>query len=167
MAVLSKFHELRIKTGDQLLRLINNRLALGIREARQALRSADTWDFAEDHYLRAKEAYAETARWIPLVDEIPEQERGRLEARREHLREMLEGLAVLGSPTGDRIPALGTCLVEEQRLSRGFTGRRLVPGGTGVKSQTACVGSEQHLRWIVSARGIRLPPLRTRAIMEL
>ena len=52
MAVLSKFDELRIKTEDQLVRLINNQLEFGIREARQALESADEWTFAEDHYLK-------------------------------------------------------------------------------------------------------------------
>jgi hypothetical protein len=141
MAALSKFDELRIKTGDQLVRLINNRLALGICEARQALRSADTWDFAEDHYLRAKAAYAETARWIPLVDEIPEQERGCLEAGRDHLGKMLEGLAVLASPTGDGIRALAHALWKSKDCPEGSPEDDWFQAERALKSQTTCVGS--------------------------
>jgi len=113
MAELSKFDELRIKTGRQLVELVNNELDLGIREARQALRSADNGAFAEDHYVKAKRAHAEASRLIPLVDEISEDQRGRWEARLERLREMLEGLSALGStriPTGDEIPALARAL---------------------------------------------------------
>ncbi len=109
MAELSKFDELRIKTERQLVELINHELDLGIREAHQALSSAGTWTFAEDHYLKAKRAYSEASRLIPLVAEIPEDERDRWKARLEHLREMLEGLSVVGStpaPAGDKTPSL-------------------------------------------------------------
>src|SRR5260370_6349804 len=51
MAELSKFDELRMKTEKQLIELVNSELDLGIREARQALGSADTWPVADDHYL--------------------------------------------------------------------------------------------------------------------
>ena len=44
----TKFDKLRIKTEMQLVQLINAELDLGIRDARQALKSADTWAVAED-----------------------------------------------------------------------------------------------------------------------
>jgi Protein of unknown function (DUF2934) len=107
MSELSKFDELRMKTGRQLVELVNHELDLGICEARQALSSADNGAFSEDQYLKAKRAYAEASRLIPLVDEVPEDERGRWKARLEHLQKMLEGLSVLGStPTPNAIPAL-------------------------------------------------------------
>ena len=59
MTGLPKFDELRLKTDKQLLQVVNNALDLGIREARQALKSAENWAFAEAHYLRAKRAHAE------------------------------------------------------------------------------------------------------------
>jgi hypothetical protein len=107
MAELSKFDELRMKTGRQLVELVNHELDLGICEARQALNSADNAAFSEDHYFKAKKAYAEASRLIPLVDEIPEDERGRWKARLEHLQKMLEGLSVLGSPPAqNNVPVL-------------------------------------------------------------
>ena len=139
MAVLCKFDELRIKTEDQLVRMINNQLDLGIREARLALRSADTWTSAEDHYLKAKEACAEAARWIPLVGEIPEQ--GRLEARLDHLREMLAGLCVLASPAGDNIPALARALWSARDCPAGSPEEDWFQAERALKSQMACVGS--------------------------
>jgi hypothetical protein len=141
MAVLSKFDELRIKTGDQLVRLVNNQLEFGIREARQALESADVWTFAEDHFLKAKDAYAEAARWIPLVHEIPEQERGRLEAGLEHLREMLDGLSVLGFSTGDSIPALARALWKARGCPEGSPEDDWFRAERALRSQTTCVGS--------------------------
>src|SRR5258706_5909029 len=108
MAELSKFDELRIKTERQLVELINHELDFGIRESHQALSSAGTCTYAEDHYLKEKRAYCEASRLIPLVAEIPEDERDRWKARLEHLREMLEGLSVVGStpaPAGDKTPS--------------------------------------------------------------
>jgi hypothetical protein len=97
MAELSKFDELRIKTGGQLVHLVNHELELGVREARQALGSSKSRAVAEDHYLKAKRTYAEVSRLIPLVDEIPQDQRGSWEARLAQLREMLEELSVLNS----------------------------------------------------------------------
>src|ERR1043166_8624685 len=104
MAELSKFDELRMKTEKQLIELVNSDLDLGIREARQALRSADTWPVAADHYHRAKRAYAEASRLIPLLGEIPEHEQARWEASLEHLQKMLEGLSV-GVPVSTVVDA--------------------------------------------------------------
>jgi hypothetical protein len=108
MGELSKFDELRLKTERQLVQLIDSELGLGVRHARQALRSADTWGVAEECYSKAKRAYAEASRLIPLVGE-----RGRWEARLAHLGEMLEGLSVLAAaraPAGDRVPVLARAL---------------------------------------------------------
>jgi hypothetical protein len=122
MAELSKFDELRMKTGRQLAELVNNELDLGIREARQALSFADSGVFAEDHYLKAKRAYAEASRLIPLIGEIPEDQPRGWEARLEHLQKMLEGLLVLSStriPTGDDIPALARALWKARGCHQG------------------------------------------------
>ena len=119
MAELSKFDELRIKTGKQLGQLINHELDLGTRDARQALKSADTWAAAEASYLRAKRAYAQVSLLIPLVAEITEDERGRAETRLEHLNGMLNALSAIGStptPTEDEITALARTLWRSKRL---------------------------------------------------
>jgi hypothetical protein len=111
MAELTKFDELRTKTERELVPLLNNELDLGVREARQAL-SAGTWACAEGHYFRAQRVYARVLRLIPLIDEIPLDQRGPGE-RLEHLREMLEGLSVLGStptPTRENIAPLARAL---------------------------------------------------------
>ena len=113
MAELSKFDKLRMKTTKQLIELVNSDLDLGIREAREALRSADTWPVAADHYHRAKRAYAEASRLIPLLGEIPEHEQTRWKASLGDLQKMLEGLSVMGStptPNKDNIPSLARAL---------------------------------------------------------
>ena len=69
MTELSKFDELRIKTERQLVQLINNELDRGIRDVRQALRSADTWAIAGEWYVRAKRECALASRLIPLTAE--------------------------------------------------------------------------------------------------
>jgi hypothetical protein len=123
MAELSKFDELRIKTGKELVRLINNELDHGIRDARQALKSADTWAAAEDCYLRAKRAYAEVSLLISLVAEITEDERSRAETRLEYLHEMLEALSAIGStptPTEEEIAALARTLWEARGCPEGL-----------------------------------------------
>jgi hypothetical protein len=112
MAQLSKFDELRLKTERQLVQLICNELDLGIREARQAL-NAETWAFAQNHYLRAQQAYTRASRLIPLVREIPDGKADRPEARVVHLREMLDGLSVLAStptPTSESVSAVARAL---------------------------------------------------------
>jgi hypothetical protein len=123
MAELSKFDELRIKTGEQLVQLINNELDHGIRDARQALKSTDTWAATEACHLRAKRAYAEVSLLIPLVAEITEDERGRAETRLEHLHRMLEALSAIGStptPTEEEIAALARTLWEARGCPEGL-----------------------------------------------
>jgi hypothetical protein len=135
----SKLDELRLKTGDQLVRLINNTLDLSIREARQALKSADTWASSEEHLLRAKRGHAEASRLIPLVGQIPEQEQ--LEARLDRLQELLEGLAVLGSPTGDSITALARELWKARGCPEGSPQEDWFQAERALKSHAACVGN--------------------------
>ena len=95
MAELSKFDELRIKTEDELVQLVDNKLELGIREARQACTEAR--GLAEGHYLKAKRAYAEVSRLVRLAGEFRPDQRGPWEARLTQLREILEGISVLAS----------------------------------------------------------------------
>lgn len=143
MAELSKFDELRIKTEEQLVQLINNELDLGIREASQALRSADSWADAEECYRRAQRAYAEAPRLISLVAEITEEERGTLEARLKYLREMLEGLSVLGStppPTKDNIPTLARALWTARDCPEGSPEEDWFRAERALQSQTAYAG---------------------------
>ena len=104
MAVLCRFDDLSMKTDQQLVQLVNKELDLGIRCARQALRSAGDWVSAEGHYRRAKQAYVEASLLIPLLREISQDQRSRCEAGRERLREMLQGLSE-GSP-GEKGPLL-------------------------------------------------------------
>jgi hypothetical protein len=143
MAELSKFHELRTKTQGQLIQLINNELELGVREARQALKSADSWAFAEACYRQAKSAYANASRLVALVGEIPEQDRNQLAAKVAHLREMLEGLSVLGrpAPTGESIPALARALWKARGCPEGSAEEDWFRAERVLRSQTACVGN--------------------------
>ncbi len=143
MAVLCRFDQLRIKTDRQLIQLVNDTLARGIREARHALRSADTWAFTGDHHLRAKRAYAEAARLLPLVAEIPEHERNRLEAQLAHLRDMLDGLLVLGhpAPTGDNIPTLARALWKARDCPEGSPEEDWFQAERALRSQLFCVGN--------------------------
>jgi hypothetical protein len=116
MAELSKFDELRIKTEDELVHLVNNKLELGIREARQAFGATESRGFAEDHYLKATGAYAEVSRLIPLVSEMPQGQRGPCEARLAQLRETLGRLSVLHSrPTVHP----GACVMAHSAVPKG------------------------------------------------
>jgi hypothetical protein len=123
MADISKLDELRVKTNKQLLQIINNGLELGIRHARQALKSADTWDAAEYGYSRAKKAYGEGSKLITLIDEITGEEWSKVKARLGHLRGMLEALSGIGSmpsPTEDKIAALARALWEAKGCPEGL-----------------------------------------------
>jgi hypothetical protein len=137
MAPLSRFDELRIKTEDQLLQLVNNKLDFGMREARQALKSIGTW---EDHCLRANRAYTEASRLILLVS--PAHKRNRLESRREHLREMLAGLSVLGSiPTRDAVPTLAHALWNARDCPEGSSEEDWFQAEQVLKSHAVCSGA--------------------------
>ena len=111
----TKFDQLRIKTEIQLVQLISSELDLGIRDAQQALKSADTWAVAEACHRRANRAYAKASHLIPAVGEIAEDALSRVESRLGNLQGMLEALSAIGStptPAEDEIAALARAVWE-------------------------------------------------------
>jgi hypothetical protein len=85
----TKFDELRIKTEIQLVHLVNTELDLDIRDARQALKSADTWTVAEAYHRRTNRAYAKASRLIPLVGEITEDVESKIETSSRDARSVI------------------------------------------------------------------------------
>ena len=119
----TKFDTLRIKTEEQLVQLINHELHLGIRDARQALKSVDTWTVAAEYRRRANRAYTTVTRLIPLVVEITENERGEVKSRMAYLHGMLEALSAIGStptPAEDEISALARAVWEARGCPEGL-----------------------------------------------
>jgi hypothetical protein len=112
MAKLCRFDELRIKTDRELLQVVHHALSLGLREARHALQTSDSWTEAEGHCRRAKRAYTEAARLIHLAGAVSEQERNQLATRLKHLWEMLEAISDLDlTPAANHVPrALFRCI---------------------------------------------------------
>lgn len=130
----TRFDKLRMKTEMQLIHLIKTELNLGIQEARQALKSADTWPVREDCSRRAYGAYALAARLLPLVVEITEDERSRLESRLEHLQRMLAALSAIRStstPAEDEIATLAHAVREARGSPEGLSEEDLVSSRTG------------------------------------
>ncbi|MDP8988621.1 MAG: DUF2934 domain-containing protein [Acidobacteriota bacterium] len=120
---LTKFDKLRVKTEMQLVQLINNELELGIRDARQALKSADTWVVVEECSRRANRAYSKIARLIPLVVDITDDERSKVESRLKRLQGMLEALSAIGStptPAEYEIAALARAVWEARGCAEGL-----------------------------------------------
>jgi hypothetical protein len=92
----SKFEELRTKTDQQLIRIIDSDLDLGIRAARQALNSADRWTAsAEQSRSRAERGRDEVSRLLPLMYEVAGEELDRWEARLVQLRGLLKALGAI------------------------------------------------------------------------
>src|ERR1022692_4786373 len=113
MAVRTKFDELRLKTDRQLIQMANTELDLGIRDAHEALQSAENWASARSHYQMAERACAQAACLIHLTGDIGEDALRGVESRLVHLREVLEGLSVLGGTApsnADTTPALARAL---------------------------------------------------------
>lgn len=107
MTERAKFDELRLKTDRQLIHLANTELDLGIRDAQEALESAENWGSAERHYLLAERAYAQAARWIRLTSDFSGDELSRVESRLKHLREGLSAISARGAaPREDEIATL-------------------------------------------------------------
>ena len=124
MTHLSKLDELRSKTQKELVQIINHGLDLGIRDAGQALQSDDPSVVAEECCLRATTSYVRVSRLIPLVVDIPADERRRLESRLEDLKGMLKSLSAIGSsptPTEDEIAVLARSLWEERGCPEGLS----------------------------------------------
>ena len=122
MVGLSKFEELRTKTDKQLIQLIGSELDLGMRVARHALKSADALTGAvNESYFKAEQAHAKVSRLIRLAYEVTRDELNSLEARLEHLREMLGALAAIGStPTENKIAALAHVLWKARGCPEGM-----------------------------------------------
>lgn len=119
----TKFDQLRFKTAMQLVRLINTELDWGIQDARQALKSADTWAVAEACRRRANAAHAKAVRLIPLVAEISAEERHGVESKVGHLQKMLEALSSIGSaqvPAENEIAALARAVWEARGCPEGL-----------------------------------------------
>jgi Protein of unknown function (DUF2934) len=119
----TKFDQLRIRTDRQLIRIITTDLDLAIREARQALKSADTWAVAEACYRRANRAYVEAFRLIPLAVELTSDERSAVESKLERLERMLEALSAIGStpaPAENEIAALARAVWEARGCPNGL-----------------------------------------------
>lgn len=119
----TKFDKLRIKTDMQLVQLINIELDLGVQDARQALKSADTRPVREECSRRANRAYARATRLLPLVVEMTENERTRVESRLEHLQRMLAALSAIRStstPAEDEIATLARAVWEARGSPEGL-----------------------------------------------
>jgi len=144
MTERSKFDDLRLKTDRQLIQLANTELDLGIRDAHQALEHAEDWAAAERHYLLAERALAQASRLIRLAGDTRDDGHCRVESRLEHLREVLEGLSVLGSasaPTGDEVPALARALWKARGCPEGLPEEDWFRAERALKLHAAYVGS--------------------------
>jgi hypothetical protein len=95
MDELSKFDELRRKTDNELVHVFTDDLRMGLAAARKALKSTDDLASARESYLRAKRAYTEVSRLLPVTYEITENERIGLQLRLTRLRAMLDTLSRL------------------------------------------------------------------------
>jgi hypothetical protein len=119
----TKFEALRNKTDLQLVHLINAELNLNIRDARQALKSADIWTVAGEFYCRAKTAHARISRLMPLVSGSAAFERIEMESKLANLRGMLESLSLIGStrtPAENEVAALARAVWQARGCSEGL-----------------------------------------------
>lgn len=83
-AQLSKLAELRAKTDQDLVRIIDNALEVGLVIATTGTRV----ESAMQLHSRAEEIYADTLMLLPKIEDV--NERWRLEGRLKQLRESLE-----------------------------------------------------------------------------
>jgi hypothetical protein len=123
MAVLCRFDELRVKTDKQLLQVVNSTLDRGVRQVSHALRSCDNRAIAGDHHLRAKRAYGEAARLVPLIGQIVGHERSGVEAKLEHLKKVLEAFTAAGpasAPSEDQIATVARALWKARGCPEGL-----------------------------------------------
>jgi hypothetical protein len=108
MLGFSKFEELRNKTDQQLIRIIDSDLELGIRAARQALNSADRWTVsAEQSRSRAERVRDEVSCLLPLMYEVAGDDLDRWEARLVELGDLLKALAAISSRVNSASRASG------------------------------------------------------------
>jgi hypothetical protein len=142
MTVQSKLDELRFKTDRQLIQLANRELDLGIRDAHEALESAENWASAEQHYRLAGRAYAQAVRLIRLASDVPDDELTNVELRLGHLREVLAALsATSATPAEDQIAALARALWKARGCPVGLPEQDWFRAERALKSHAACVVS--------------------------
>jgi hypothetical protein len=87
---LSKLAELRAKTDQELVKIIDNELERGLRSAlmTERAKSASDSDSAQPPHIRAETTYADALKLLPVVDD--HSERRRLERKLKQLREALD-----------------------------------------------------------------------------
>ena len=95
---LSKLAELRAKTDQELVNIIDGELERGLRTAfmTEAAKKASDFDSAQPPHIRAEAAYAEALKLLPMVDD--HSERRRLEKK---LRQLLEALDRPSTPADE------------------------------------------------------------------
>jgi predicted phage-related endonuclease len=115
MRELCKFDELRVKTDNELLELLNGEIEFGIAAAREGLKGAEDLSSMTQSYWKAKHAHTEVSRLLSLAYEGPVAERVQLQARLQRLSRMLEALQNLDyglhpcSEDATASPALAGC----------------------------------------------------------
>lgn len=97
----TKFDELRFKTDNQLIRLVNHELDCGICYALEALRHLDDSAAATQRYSAAQRACTKSHRLLRLAGEIPANERSGLESKLAHLRGLLALVRLRGDVPQD------------------------------------------------------------------
>ncbi len=102
MNIRTKFDELRFKTDNQLIRLVNHELDFGICYALEALRLFDGSAAARQRHASAQHACTNSQRLLRLAGEIPASTRIDLESKLAHLRRLL---ALLPNRPSEPIPA--------------------------------------------------------------
>ena len=138
MTARCKYDELRLKTDQQLIKLANAQLDLGIGEAHEAVESAENWAAARGHYILANRALAQAARLVCLIggDE--------LETRLAHLREVLKGLSVLsasGAPSGEETRVLAHALWRAKGCPEGSAQEDWLQAERVLQSHATCAAS--------------------------
>ena len=137
-----KFDELRLKTDRELIHLASSELDLGIRDAQEALESAENWASAQRHYRVAERAYAQAARLIRLAGEAPDEELRVVESRLGQLREALDALSAIGSTaTGEEVAALARALWKARGCPEGLPEQDWFRAERALQSQAAYVGN--------------------------
>jgi hypothetical protein len=92
----SKLEELRSKTDQQLIKIIDSDLDAGIHAARQALNSAGRRTVsAKQSYCRAERAHGDVSRLLPFMCEVAGDEFERWEVKLGLLGNLLKELAAV------------------------------------------------------------------------
>ena len=90
-----KWLELRAKTDRQLAAILSRTLANGMRLALEGMELD-----APDLYVRARQAYAEARRLLPVLRDVGIAERRRLERELAGLGRLLDQTAIAGTHAG-------------------------------------------------------------------